>query len=333
MKFGVSITPYMGFPELQWFGKTVEDLGFEYFWLHDYGLWRDVYVSLTLLSLSTRSIKLGIAVTSPLTRHPAVTAAAIASVSDLSSGRAVLGLGIGGTGFILPLGIKLPPSTIACRECMTILRSLFNGEVVDFKGNVFQMSDLALNFPLQFKIPIYLAATGPKMLRLAGELADGVILNVGTDPKVLRFALEQIELGCKDNGRKLAGIDIACRLDGVALSQDPKEAKNMVKSTLPLVVGNAPAAILNAAEVDVDLARRIKTEYYTKGPSAALPLISDDMVDKFAIAGTPDECLQRIKDIQRTGIFHADLTPISTLEYPTTVAVLEAFKQEVMSSI
>ena len=155
--------------------RDAEEAGFDVAWLPDSQfLWRDVWGALTLAAAQTRSIGLGTCVTNLETRHPSVTAAAAGSVEELAPGRVILGIGSGDSA-VKTLGLK-PTNLTRMREQIGILRTLLAGGAAEFEGRALAVK--AAKRP----VPIYVAATGPKMQALAGELADGVIVVTGSSP-------------------------------------------------------------------------------------------------------------------------------------------------------
>src|SRR5262245_64621103 len=170
-RFGIVVLPetLAGFGALC---KDVEDNGFDWLGVADsQSVFRELYVSLTVAALNTTRIRLGPLVTNPLTRHPVVTVSAIASVDELSGGRVVLGLGSGDSA-IYTLGA--PPATVAgLEDAIRTLGALTAGRIVERDGRRWQVHRA------HRRIPIYLAAEGPRTIRLAGRLADGVVMGLG----------------------------------------------------------------------------------------------------------------------------------------------------------
>jgi 5,10-methylenetetrahydromethanopterin reductase len=198
LDFGLRV-PTQGTPQgTGAFAARVEAAGFDFMWIPDTpilaGLWRDVYSHLTGAALTTSSLRLGPGVTNPLTRHPVTTASAILSVDDASNGRADL---VAGTGYSSAYIIGRKAATRAqMRQATELWRSIFQGQPTELGG-----LEIALD-PPHATLPIYLAATGPKMLELAGEIADGVLIQVGTCPGTVAWALEHIATGMQRAGRQ-----------------------------------------------------------------------------------------------------------------------------------
>src|SRR5215510_11689057 len=200
VRFGVVLLP----ESLAEFGalcREAEDQGFDWLGVADsQSVFRELYVALTLAALNTSRVRLGSFVTNPLTRHLVVTASAISSVDDLARSRAFLGLGSGDSA-IYTLGA--PPATLAgLEDAVRTLGRLTDGAAIDRGGRRWQVHRSAR------RVPIYLAAEGPRTLELAGRLADGVIAGLGLTPEVIRLSLDAIERGARAAGRALGDLDI-----------------------------------------------------------------------------------------------------------------------------
>ena len=155
-----------------------EQAGMDSFWVADQRWMRDVYVTLGALAASTHRIQLGTRVTDPYIRHPALTAVALATLDEASGGRAVLGMGAGGSGFA-QLGLRREHPATAIREAVALIRQLWRGQQAEFHGQLIDWAGGGLEFRCRPDIPVVIAARGPRLLELAGEIADGAIVAAG----------------------------------------------------------------------------------------------------------------------------------------------------------
>lgn len=187
-RFSVLLNAEHEHRQLMWYAWLVEELGFQTLWYADERFYRETYTGLAACAVTTSRLLLGTGVTDPFTRHPALTAAAIASLDELSEGRAILGLGAGISGYH-NLGIKLERPARRLREAILVIRRLLAGERVTLEGETILIRNAALKFPARSAIPIVLAADGPLVLRLAGEVADGVMVAHCASPLILRGKL------------------------------------------------------------------------------------------------------------------------------------------------
>ena len=179
----------------------IEGLGFDHLWLTDSSLHaRNCYSYLTLAAVSSSRLLLGTAVTNPATRHPAITAAAAATVDEVAGGRLILGIGAGDRP-LLALGLR--PSPLATLEAaIGGIRQLWSGAEVSLAAPGVTLDGAHLRFGARPDIPVYISASGPKTLELSGRIADGVILLVGLFPEALDWAVAQVDRGAKAAGRR-----------------------------------------------------------------------------------------------------------------------------------
>ena len=197
LQFGLRV-PTVGAPaDTAGYAAEVEAAGFDFMWTPDTpllaGRWRDVYMHLGAAAERTERMRLGPGVTNPLTRHPLTTASAIATLDDASGGRADL---VAGTGYSSAYIIGRKAATLAdMREATALWRGLLGGQPTDPGG-----SETVIDRPNP-GLPIVLAATGPRMLALAGGIADGVLIHVGAAPEAVAWALERVEAGMAAAGR------------------------------------------------------------------------------------------------------------------------------------
>ena len=182
--------------------KVSEELGFTHIWVGDSHLiWREAYVNMTAMALNTTKVKLGTGVTNPLTRHPSVLASAYATLEEYSPGRMIVGIGLGDSS-VETMGLK--PSTLANFEnALAQMRELFAGKEAELPSG-----KIHLLHPCKGKVPIYIAASGPKMLELSGRIADGIIVLVGVADEYIAHAKEKIAAGAKAARRRLADINL-----------------------------------------------------------------------------------------------------------------------------
>src|SRR5262245_51073800 len=179
--------------------REAEDSGFDLLGVADsQSVFRELYVALTVAALNTSRVRLGPLVTNALTRHPVVTASAMASLDELAGGRALLGLGSGDSAIYT---IGTPPATLrGLEDFMATFDRLTSGQAVHREGRKWQVHRA------RRRIPVYLAAEGPRTLELAGRLADGVIVGLGLNPEVITLSLDAIERGARRAGRTLADL-------------------------------------------------------------------------------------------------------------------------------
>ncbi|AKB24215.1 5,10-methylenetetrahydromethanopterin reductase [Methanosarcina sp. MTP4] len=300
MKFGIEFVPSDPVLKIATYAKLAEEQGFDNVWITDHYNNRDVYTTLAVLALNTNSIKIGSGVTNSYTRNPAITASSIGAVNEISGGRAILGLGPGDKATFDAMGVEWVKPLATTREAIQALRGFFAGEKVSMDGDVVKFGGAKLAFKTG-NIPIYMGAQGPKMLELAGEVADGVLINA-SHPKDFEVAVEQIKKGAAKTGRDPAEVDVtayAC----FSIDKDPAKAVSAAKVVVAFIVAGSPDLVLERHGIPVEAKGQIG-EAIAKGDFGALMggLVTDQMVEAFAICGTPEDCMQRIRDLEAIGV-------------------------------
>ena len=203
MKISLGIYPNETPADIIASAKLADEMGYSTLWVLDsHLLFHEVYTLLGALAVSTTRIRLGTAVTNPLTRHPTVTAAAFSTLAELSGGRASLGISVGDSA-LKSMNLEAAKMSVLA-ETVALCRKLLAGETVSFgEGKTAQLHHVGPD------VPIYVAATGPKMLELAGRIADGVILMNGIAPELIREAVRIVREGERAAGREEGSVKIA----------------------------------------------------------------------------------------------------------------------------
>lgn len=278
IKTGIHIIPTMPVNQIIDLAVEAENLGYDYCLIADEGFMPDVYVSLGTIARQTHRIKLG-PVTNGYTRHPAVTATALATLNELSGGRALVTLVAGGSMVLPPMGIAREAPLTVVKETIEILRQLWTGGSVSWQGQRYRLEGARLALGPQ-NIPIWLAGRGPKMLALAGTLADGVVMTVKSD---LADALEIVEQGLEP------GKPAPYKIYLSNLAYTP-EMLDQVVDMLVFIMKDAPPRVLKGFGLTDPEIANIRHVAETSGPPATARFITPDILKKYQIAGTPDEC-------------------------------------------
>jgi 5,10-methylenetetrahydromethanopterin reductase len=254
----------------------------------------DTYVSLTVMALNSERVLLSPMTTNPVTRHPTVTAGAIASINKVSNGRAILGFGRGNNA---PKNIgQKRANTVFMREYITTLQALMRGENVMYQGH-----DIHTRWITE-PVPIYLSAYGPITMRMAGELADGVIICCGIHPEIIADNIALVHEGARAAGRNPDDIVIWVMTRG-SVRDTHQEAVDDVKSNIAsggLMIpldDHVPEELLPAIN---DLRRNYvyREHVVHDGPNPAMIDdlgLTDYLIDRLSIAGTPEECQAKLK--------------------------------------
>jgi 5,10-methylenetetrahydromethanopterin reductase len=283
--------------------RIAEDTGFQDVWFPDHYFIREVYAGLALAAAATTRVHLGTAVTSPYLRHPVLLASAVATLDEISEGRAIFGVGVGGHEFPCHLGLKLDKPIAACREAVDIVRRLLAGETVTVRGQIFTVKGARLTFTPSRRVPVYLAARGPQMLRLAGEIADGIITH-GVHTNYLSFAREQAAAGNARVGRPVGAVDLGL-MGEILPTDDLRAARERLRSKCILMAGGEYAVELvsryGLTMADVD---PVRAAVRAGDMTAAAGAVNDRVVDAFCITGTGEACREAVRAAAKAGVTH-----------------------------
>lgn len=318
LTFGAGLFPTEPLSRMVELAKRAEALGFSHVWIGDSHLiWREAYVNLAAAALSTKRVKLGTGVTNPITRHPSVIASAYATLEELSPGRFIVGIGLGDSS-VETMGMK--PARLADFErSVAEIRALLAGGEAELPTG-----KIHLKHPCRGKVPLYVAASGPKMLELAGRVADGVIVLVGIDDGAIRRARERIAAGAKSAGRKEEEIDIVLWVPCAVSEELP--ARDAVKAHVARVLAHPlPFELAPDEERVLEEIRRAYNYYqHMEQQASQARVIPDWLVDKFAIAGTAKECRARVERLKASGVEQIAIIPYGVDE-KGRAGVLERF--------
>ncbi len=267
---------------------AAENLGFARCLVYDEGLAsRDVYVTLAAIAVATSKIAMGPGITNPYTRHAASTAAAIASLDELSGGRALLGIGAGGSLTLDPLGIARHRPLTAVRETIAACRQLFAGHTATNDGTHVSLHQASLKYGRP-DIPIWLAGRGPKMLTLGGADCDGVMLDFIYKPHLPR-AVSLIRRGADTTGNHP-------RISYSTVFVTDEQALVDVKPHLTYRLVDSPQEVKEEIGLGADDELAIRSAM-ADGLEAAARFVKDDWVFPFVIHGSESECRAEITQL------------------------------------
>ena len=309
---------------------AIDEWGYDALWLTDSSLHtRNCWSYLTLAARASRRLTLGTAVTNPITRHPGVTAAAAATLAEISAGRFVLGIGAGDRP-LLSLGRK--PARLADLEAsIKVIRQLWQAEHVTLQADSFSFENAHYRFaPVDHDIPIWVSATGPKTLELAGRVADGVILLAGLHPDGIEFALNHIDRGVEraDRSERPAVTVFAYG----AIDDEDESAAFAAARTIAAWFPQTSPAYCEMAGLSADLVAEVRRRYsggeFQEAASAA-ELLPDDFVHRMALAGGSAQARQHIRNLAELGIDHLTVFPLG----PNRMRTVSAFQQCIAATL
>ncbi|MDQ7029928.1 MAG: LLM class flavin-dependent oxidoreductase [Ardenticatenia bacterium] len=309
--------------------QYAEQRGFEAVWQAESRLVRDAIVPMAAYAATTERIKVGSGVINNWTRNAAVIAATFLTLDDLAPNRILLGIGAWWDPLASKVGIRRHKPLLAMREVVTTVRRLLNMEHVTFHGEFVHLTDVELDVVHGRReprhVPIYIGATGPKMLELAGEIADGVVLNYLVSPTYNEMAMERIQAGLRRAGRSLDEFDrpqlVVCSLD-----QDRQRALDNARKLVTQYLGQQPH-IMKASGVPQELLdeiNRVLTWPATEEIERAMELVPDDVVQMITASGTPEECRAKVQEYMAAGATCPILYPLGD----DVRAMIDAFAVE-----
>ena len=304
---------------------------------------RDVFVSMAMAAQATSRIRICSAVLNPVTRHVSVMASAIKTVSETAPGRAEFWIG---RGFSSVQTIGVPPATVKeMRECVLTLKSLLSGEEVTFHGDTSKAATSRMRHGDSQLPRILIAAHGPRTIEVAGEVADGVLLQVGIHPKSMELARQHLEAGARRAGRDPDELEIVLCATTIIMD-DQQEAREMARPLcVQRLVEKSHAPYLQVAGID---ARGLEippelSELYPDIPHAEdwekarrlcsfLPdEILAQMCDAIGLVGTPEYCAQQLQQAEANGIKHLYLMTSESYQFPERE--LQAFQHTIFPAI
>lgn len=286
--------------------KLAESHDFQNIWVSDFSP-REAWLPLSACALATDRIKIGTSITAFPLRNPLLTAGLVMGMDELSGGRTVLGLGTG-AGWLRKVGIELKEPRAMLREYVSILRVIFSGNGFPYEGKFYSISDWnwwsQIGYrPLRRDVPIYTAAVGERMLELAGEISDGVILGSVKNLPYVEFAKRHLEEGARRAGRTLERFDFATLLL-TFVDKDSGRAKKAARARLAEYASRPSYAKVMGMMGYGEEQRKIMEAIGRGDDSAAANVVSDKMVDDFTLAGTPEECRAKLEDYTKAGVTH-----------------------------
>lgn len=301
MKKGISVwldQPVLALADL---AVAAEAVGMDDVWLPDHYFLRDVYVAQAVMAERTSTINLGTSVVAAQLRLPAQLASSSATIDEMSGGRAVIGIGPGGYEFASQFDLKPASPVTMMRESITIVRDLLHGRS-DREGKYYTTRNAKLWWEPS-PIPIYMAARGPKMLELAGEVADGVIIH-GLSPAFVDYVREHLERGAKRAGRSGDDCDIMIMLDA-DIDDDEAAGTDRLRPRCTIMAGGTYSDdLIPVYGLDPEDVARLRARVSAGDPSA-YELVTDEMVQAFAIAGSAKTLTSRLQELERIGVGRA----------------------------
>jgi probable F420-dependent oxidoreductase len=309
MKFGVAHgnSPASRSLEIM---RAAEDAGFDQFWMYDsHVIWQDCYSVLGWLIAQSRSdtMQFGTLVTNPVSRDPSVTASAFATLAEITGDRMICGIGRGDS--VVRLMKRKPAKLADLEHAVEVIRTLSSGRTMELEGVETHMDWASA------KVPVYIAAYGPRALTLAGKQGDGVIFQTA-DPYFIEWGMQFVRQGAAEAGRDPSEITVHCSA-ATYISDDLDEAREKTR-WFGALVGNHIADTLRHHDKD-DLPdalfqyvhNRPEYDYYQHGHPGAdhSKYVPDDIIDRFCVLGTEQECEAKLLELAALGVSEFNIYP------------------------
>ncbi|MFZ0214955.1 MAG: TIGR03842 family LLM class F420-dependent oxidoreductase [Candidatus Dormiibacterota bacterium] len=302
LQFGVTFQPDPPVARTVRLARVAEETGHDQVWLWDsHILWQEMYPIFALIAEHTSRVRLGPCVTNPATRDVTVTASAIATLNEISQGRMDIGIGRGDSAQRV---IGRHPVTVDRLEAVCrLLRELVAGREAEYNG-----ARIRLDWSTGSTVPIWVAGYGPRVLRMAGRVADGVILQLA-DPDLIRWFLGFVREGAEAAGRRPDEIQVQAAAPAYVTS-DLAHARDQVR-WFPALVSNHVVDLLKRyppEELPAELTQYVETrhhyDYADHGRVGAehAGFVTDEVIDRFCLLGTPEQCRAKLRELQAAGV-------------------------------
>jgi 5,10-methylenetetrahydromethanopterin reductase len=300
---GIELTPEHPVDRVIELGKTAEQAGFDTLFTSCHYNNRDPFVVLSQLAAETTDIQLGPGVINPYEIHPVRLASLMATLSEASDGRAVYGIGPGDPSTLRNLDLAEQRGLRSVLEAFTTARRLWAGERITHDGT-FSAENAGLNYTIDADdIPVYVGGEGPHMCRMSAKHADGLLFN-GAHPDDVAWAKEQIEHGLE--ARERGPFDFAAYAS-VSIAEDGAAARKAARPPVAFITAGAAPPVLDRHAIDEKRASAIGEAISAGAFSEAFEQVTDEMIDAFCIAGTPDTVERQMNDV----LAHVDSIVVS----------------------
>ena len=302
LEFAITFKPDQRFERILELTKQAEKAGFNYGWIFDsHVLWQEPYPLLTLMAAQTRHMRLGTCVTNPAVRDATVTASLLATLNRISGGRMDLGIGRGDSSRRV-MG-KQPTTLNDLTATVQVVRDLCAGRQIEYEGRPIQMKWSDAGVP-----PVWVAGYGPKALRCAGRIGDGVILQFA-DPHLIKWCLNFVREGAAEAGRDFSQIRVMAAAP-VWVSEDLAAARERVR-WFPALVSNHVVDLVSRYqphELPPELTTYVQDRknydylHHAEVGSSNAEFVSDEVVDRFCLVGPVEEQVRRLKELEEIGV-------------------------------
>ena len=311
LSFGVTVLPDPPYTRLVEVFQHGERNGFDYGWTYDsHILWQESYALLPIAAVQTEKIKLGHCVTNPGIRDPTITASWYATLQDVSSGRAVMGIGRGDSSRRV-VGLK-PVKVDEFERRLVMIKELMNGRKVEWNEKELELAWVRKELP---DIPMHVAGYGPRALGVAGRVGDGVIIQLA-DPQIIQWIMATARQAAEEAGRDPAALKcIVCAPSHV--SDDLAEARDQVR-WFPAMVSNHVMDLIERYGEDSDEIPSALTDFvkarkfydykdHSRVGAAHGEFVTDEICDRFCVLGNTEQITEKLRELEGIGVDQFDI--------------------------
>ena len=301
-------------PEMVAISRRAEDAGFDSIWVAETRLTRDGFVPLAAIGAATSRIGIATGIVPVFTRNPVVLAISFRALAEIAPGRLRMGIGTGSPAILATQGIAFEKPLTRLREYCEVLPRLIAGEAVTYRCDSFTLENARIEDILSDDaepappLPLWLGVTGPRALQLAGEVADGVLLNVCLGPDYVRRRLPLVHDAAVACGRGAGAVEVGM---GIVCSPDPDAtlARARARRFVALYLSLFPN-VARETGLDEDLIAAVRSAFYEGGLDAAVARMGSDPVERLAAAGTPAQVRDRLDANREAGVDLPVLVPV-----------------------
>ncbi|SFS64060.1 5,10-methylenetetrahydromethanopterin reductase [Halostagnicola kamekurae] len=291
--WGIELTPEHPPDRIASLAAQAEESGFDIAFTSSHYFNRDPFITCSKIAEATNELRIGPGVVNPYETHPARLAAQVATVDEVSDGRAAFGVGAGDRSSLSNLGIERDRPLRRVLETFDVARDLWAGETVTHEGT-FTARDASLNLESPSEtIPVYVGAQGPHMLRMSAKHADGVLINAA-HPTDLEWASEQVERGLADRPDDRGSFE-SLAFASTSVAADEETAREAARPPVAFIVGGAADPVLERHDVDPDAAAAVSEALERGDLHDAFGRVTPEMIDAFCIAGTTETVADRFE--------------------------------------
>ncbi|MHA1838933.1 MAG: LLM class flavin-dependent oxidoreductase [Candidatus Ranarchaeia archaeon] len=305
IKIGLLLDPGTPPEEIPKYARFAENAGFYGIWGGDTPTTPHAPVVLTLMAQYTSTIPIGYSLTNPYVRHVVKTAVSAATLDDASNQRLIFTFGAGTLEGLQAIGMDWIRPVLHIREAITVCRRLWAGETVTFEGETTQVKNTRLYRPPKREdIPVYIGCRRPYMARLAGEIAEGIILD-NIPLGYSDYIQKQLQKGADKAGRKLTKNNFCvANMSTWSVSHNRQEAMDSARFLVPIdfiTISDREIKAAGLTHDDVAPIQKALQQQTLDSLKEAANHVTDHMINEFSVAGTPEDCIERISQFEKKG--------------------------------